>query len=464
LPLVLGRYEMSSSTIAGKNSDAEGERSPSVSKQEKRRRSKATGMHYVRFTTEDRSIIEGLYPEKPDDSAGGVKEWKFNNCYLIKDVGRVGRLWVTRQVQSKDDLPADLQTFQHVEEVEDDAKIPEAPVLSVENLRKWYPLKRGFFETVFSKEELNVKAVDGVSFNIAKGEIFALAGESGSGKTTLGKVVLRLLTSSSGHIFFLGKDITEFEDRQMKPLRRQMQIVFQDPFESLDPRMIIKEIIAEPLRVQGVVEVDAKGRTKHRKMGEEEMEERIKKMLIEVELVPPEEFLFRFPHEMSGGQRQRVAAARAFVLDPRFVVADEPVSMLDVSIRAEIVNLMVDLVRKSQASILFITHDIALAKHIADRIAVLYLGKMMELGSAETLVDKPLHPYTQALVAAVPVPDPESKRTKDVISGEIPSPVDPPQGCRFNTRCPYAHERCTSEEPALVEVEKGHFVACHLYS
>jgi oligopeptide/dipeptide ABC transporter ATP-binding protein len=421
-------------------------------------------MRYVRFTTEDNSIIEGLYPEKPRVSTGTVKDWKFNSCYFIKDVGRVGRLWVTRQVVSKDDLPGDLRTFQHVEEVDDDPKIPEAPVLSVENLRKWYPLKRGFFETVFSKGELNVKAVDGVSFTLSKGEIFALAGESGSGKTTLGKVVLRLLTSTSGHIFFLGRDITEFEDKQMKPLRREMQIVFQDPFESLDPRMIVKEIIAEPLRVQGVLEVDEKGRTKSRKIGEQEMEERIKKMLSEVELVPPEEFLFRFPHEMSGGQRQRVAAARAFVLNPKFVVADEPVSMLDVSIRAEIVNLMVDLVRKSQASILFITHDIALAKHIADRIAVLYLGKMMELGSALTLVDQPLHPYTQALVAAVPVPDPESKRTKDVISGEIPSPVDPPPGCRFNTRCPYAHERCTNEEPPLVEVEKGHYVACHLYS
>jgi oligopeptide/dipeptide ABC transporter ATP-binding protein len=250
----------------------------------------------------------------------------------------------------------------------------------------------------------------------------------------------------------------------MKPLRREMQIVFQDPFESLDPRMIIKEIIAEPLRVQGAADVDKKGKPVTRRIGEQEIEERVKKMLNEVELVPPEEFLYRFPHEMSGGQRQRVAVARAFVLNPSFIVADEPVSMLDVSIRAEIVNLMVDLVKKSQASIIFISHDLALAKHIADRIAVLYLGKMMELGSSENVVDQPLHPYTQALVSAVPVPDPESKRTKDVISGEIPSPVDPPMGCRFHTRCPYAHERCTSEEPALVEVEKSHFVACHLYS
>lgn len=430
----------------------------------KPRKSKKTGMRYVRLRTEDNSIVEGLYHEQQGASKGQPSDLKFNNCYFVSDVGKVGRLWVARPTRSDDNLPDNLPIFKEISEVENDPKIPEAPVLSIENLRKWYPLKRGFFETVFAKSELNVKAVDDVSFHLSKGEIFALAGESGSGKTTLGKVVLRLVTPTSGHIYFLGMDITGFQDKDMKPLRREMQIVFQDPFESLDPRMIIKEIIAEPLRVQGVLEVDENGRTRTRKIGEQEIEERVKKMLNEVELVPPEEFLFRFPHEMSGGQRQRVAAARAFVLNPRFVVADEPVSMLDVSIRAEIVNLMVDLVRKSQASILFITHDIALAKHIADRIAVLYLGKMMELGTAEILVDQPLHPYTQALVAAVPVPDPESKRTKDVISGEIPSPVDPPSGCRFHTRCPYAHERCTTEEPALIEVEKNHYVACHLYS
>jgi oligopeptide/dipeptide ABC transporter ATP-binding protein len=348
--------------------------------------------------------------------------------------------------------------------VEDDPKIPHSPVLTLRNLRKWYPLKRGFFESVISKEEMNVKAVDDVSFELEKGEIFALAGESGSGKTTLGKVALRLVSPSGGNIFFLGRDITKLDDKGMKPLRRQMQIVFQDPFESLDPRMIIKEIIAEPLRVQGVLDIGKDGKPKARKIGEAEVEERVKKMLSEVELVPPEEFLYRFPHEMSGGQRQRVAVARAFVLGPSFVVADEPVSMLDVSIRAEIVNLMVDLVKKSDASILFISHDLALAKHVADRVAVLYLGKMMELGSTDDVIGRPLHPYTQALISAVPVPDPESKRSQDVISGEIPSPVDPPSGCRFHTRCPYAHERCVNDQPPLVEVEKSHYVACHLYT
>lgn len=432
-------------------------------REEKKSKSKKVDLRFVRFGLEDGTVMEALVSPKLQHSKETVKDWTFNRCYLIKDIGRVGRLFSIREFSDSDESTK-LPRFDHLEEVDDDPKVPAAPVVSIENLRKWYPLKKGLFETIFSKEESSVKAVDGVSFALSKGEIFALAGESGSGKTTLGKVLLRLVSPSGGRIYFLGRDITELSDREMKPLRREMQIVFQDPFESLDPRMIIKEIIAEPLRVQGAADVDKKGKPVTRGIGEQEIEERVKKMLSEVELVPPEEFLYRFPHEMSGGQRQRVAVARAFVLNPSFIVADEPVSMLDVSIRAEIVNLMVDLVKKSQASIIFISHDLALAKHIADRIAVLYLGKMMELGSSENVVDQPLHPYTQALVSAVPVPDPESKRTKDVISGEIPSPVDPPLGCRFHTRCPYAHERCTSEEPILVEVERNHFVACHLYS
>ena len=436
-----------------------------IKKNAKPGRSKKTGLLYVRFRTADNSFLEGLVPKKPTATGQSFKDLEFNKCYLIKDVGKIGRLWVLREMAGDEyESSKSLQEFSQIDEAEDNPSIQTGPVLALDNLKKYYPLKRGFFETVLAKEELNVKAVDDVTFNIRKGEVFALAGESGSGKTTLGKVVLRLITPSGGRVLFLGKDITELTDKEMKPLRRQMQIVFQDPFESLDPRMIIKEIIAEPLRVQGSLETDKQGKARTRRMGEPEIEERVKKMLSEVELVPPEEFMYRFPHEMSGGQRQRVAVARAFVLNPSFIVADEPVSMLDVSIRAEIINLMIDLVKKSDASILFISHDIALAKHISDRIGVLYLGKMMELGDAGMVVDQPLHPYTQALISAVPVPDPESKRAKDVISGEIPSPVDPPSGCRFHTRCPYAHERCVDEQPPLLEVEANHFVACHLYS
>jgi oligopeptide/dipeptide ABC transporter ATP-binding protein len=324
-------------------------------------------------------------------------------------------------------------------------------VLRVENLKKHFPLRRGFFETILSREEATVKAVDGISFNVRKGEIIGLAGESGSGKTTTGRLLLRLTKPTDGSIYFQGKDIAKLDDAELRGLRRDMQIIFQDPFESLDPRMTIKEIVAEPLRAQKIAK------------NEKEVLEMVKGALNDVELVPPEEFLLRFPHELSGGQRQRVAVARAFILSPKFVVADEPVSMLDVSIRAEILNLMVDLVEKKGASVVLITHDLAVTKHVCDRVVVMYLGKVMETSGSAQLIDQPLHPYTQALIAAVPVPDPSYKRG-DVISGEIPSPVNPPPGCRFHTRCPFAHERCRIEEPPLVEVEKDHYVACHLYT
>ncbi len=332
-----------------------------------------------------------------------------------------------------------------------EVEVSEDYIIEVENLKKHFPLKKGFFESLVSKQEITVKAVDGVSFNVKKGEILGLAGESGSGKTTIGRLLLRLVKPTEGSIYFNGKDITKMKDSELKPLRREIQIIFQDPYESLDPRMTIKEIIAEPLRIQKICK------------NEEEVEERVKAIMNDVEVTPPEEFMHRFPHELSGGQRQRIAVARAFVLGPKFVVADEPVSMLDVSIRAEILNLMIDLVKKRGSSVVLITHDLAVSKHVCDRVVVMYLGKMMEMAGSSELIDSPLHPYTQALIAAVPVPDPNYKRN-DVIGGEIPSPINPPPGCRFNTRCPYAHERCTIEEPAFVEVEKGHYVACHLYT
>ena len=323
-------------------------------------------------------------------------------------------------------------------------------IVSASDLKKYFPIKRGFFTTLFSASDLFVKAVDGIDFYVKKGEIFGLVGESGSGKTTTGRLLLRLQSPTQGKILYKGQDITNLSPKEMKPLRRKMQIIFQDPFESLDPRMTIKDIVAEPLRIQRVTS------------GEGELEERVKQILRDVELLPPEEFMLRFPHEMSGGQRQRVAVARAFVLDPDFVVADEPVSMLDVSIRAEILNLMISLVQKRGASFLYITHDLALARHMCDRIAVMYLGRIVELGDVDAIIKMPLHPYTKALIAAVPVPDPSSKRIGEVISGEIPSPIFPPPGCHFHTRCPYVHTRCTLEDPPLIEVEPNHWVACHL--
>ena len=325
-------------------------------------------------------------------------------------------------------------------------------IMKVEHLKKYFPVSLGFFRTVFSKEELFVRAVDDVSFDIRKGEIFGLAGESGSGKTTTGRLLLRLVDSTSGKIEFHGRDITGIEEQEMKVLRRNMQIIFQDPYESLNPRMTVGDIVAEPLRLL------------EKSISPSEVEKRVNQILEDVELTPPTEFFFRFPHELSGGQRQRVAVARAFVVNPEFIVADEPVSMLDVSIRAEILRLMIALVQKYKASFLYITHDLALARHMCDRLAVMYLGKIMEWGDAESVIFEPLHPYTKALIEAVPVPDPTASRVASVIKGEIPSPVNPPPGCRFHTRCPsYIGDICRTKEPQLIDVGKKHFVACHLY-
>ncbi len=321
--------------------------------------------------------------------------------------------------------------------------------LSVVDLKKWFPVRKNFVSTLMSKETKYVKAVDGVSFDIAKGEIFALAGESGCGKTTTGKTLLRLLEPTGGHIYFRGQDITGIGKREMKDLRRRMQIVYQDPYESLNPRMTVHDIIAEPISIHDLANTTA------------EVNELIYRSLQDVELVPPEEFIGRFPHELSGGQRQRVAIARTMVMNPEFIVADEPISMLDVSIRAGLLKIMLKSGEAKGVTYLFITHDLAYARHICDRGAIMYLGKIVEMTDMDDLVNNPLHPYTVALMAAVPVPDPQIEKAKAIIGGEVPTPIDPPSGCRFHPRCPKATDICKREEPKLDEYEEGHLVACH---
>lgn len=324
------------------------------------------------------------------------------------------------------------------------------PVVKVENLKKWFPVRMGLFRSIMGGKELFVRAVDDISFEVKLKEIYGLAGESGSGKTTTGRILVRLISPTDGKIFFKNQDISSLSDRALKPIRRKMQIIFQDPYESLNPRKYIRSIIEEPLLIHGIVG--------------KEVEDRVYEGMENVQLTPPEEFLFRFPHEISGGQRQRVAVARALVLKPEFIVADEPVSMLDVSIRAEVLNLMTDLRDKLGVSFLYITHDLALARHICDNLAIMYLGKIMEKGPTEAVLKEPLHPYTQALISAVPIPDPTSRRIEVSVKGEIPSPVNPPSGCRFHTRCPaYMGDICRTKEPPLIEVAKNHYVACHLH-
>jgi peptide/nickel transport system ATP-binding protein len=332
-------------------------------------------------------------------------------------------------------------------------KAPSEDDITIEarNLRKYYPLKMGFFKTLLTKNTPNVHAVERVNFVIKKEEILGLVGESGCGKTTTGRLLLRLIEPTEGKVFFKNIDVTALSEEEMRKMRRRMQIIFQDPYESLNPRLSIFDTVAEPVRIQKIAQ------------SEREVHERVMKVLEDLDMVPPEEYIYRFPHELSGGQRQRIAISRAFILHPEFIVADEPLSMLDASIRSEVARLLLGMVKKLHCSFLYITHDIALARYMCDRVAVMYLGDIVEKGPAESLILKPQHPYTEALVAAVPVPDPTARRIEIVLKGEVPSAINPPPGCRFHPRCPYAWDLCQKEEPKLIQTEENRFVACHKY-
>ncbi|RLF24597.1 MAG: oligopeptide ABC transporter ATP-binding protein [Thermoprotei archaeon] len=324
------------------------------------------------------------------------------------------------------------------------------PILRVVNLKKYFPLRRGFIETLLSRRRLYVRAVDGISFNVGEGKVFCLAGESGCGKTTTARLILRLIPPTDGKVYYKGVDIFSLKGKELKRVRQEMQMIFQDPYQSLNPRMRIFDIVNEPLDIN------------RKDLSYEEKREIVYKALEDVRL-DPEEVVDKFPHELSGGERQRVAIARALVLRPRVIVADEPVSMLDASIRVSILNLLMDLKEKYNLTMIYITHDLAQVRYLGDDMAVMYLGKIVEMGPVDEVLDRPVHPYTQALISNVPIPDPTLSRKKIVIRGEVPSPVNPPPGCRFHPRCPYAREICRREEPKILEIEKGHYVACHLY-
>jgi oligopeptide/dipeptide ABC transporter ATP-binding protein len=317
-------------------------------------------------------------------------------------------------------------------------------LLSVDDLQKYFPIRKG---ALIERTVGHVKAVDGVSFDIAEGETLGLVGESGSGKSTTGYCILQLLKPTGGKVQFMGKELTEIGREDLRRMRREMQIVFQDPYSSLDPRMTVGGIVAEPLEVHGI------GTRSSRR-------ETVRRLLDIVGFNP--NFTNRYPHEFSGGQRQRIGIARALAPGADLIVCDEAVSALDVSVKAQIVNLLADLQDRLGLSMLFISHDLAIVEHLTHRVAVMYLGKIVELADRRTLFARPHHPYTRALLSAVPVPDPRARRQRITLRGDVPSPINPPSGCRFHTRCPFVFDRCRTEEPVLREVSPGQLSACHL--
>ena len=317
-----------------------------------------------------------------------------------------------------------------------------APLLEVSRLKKHFAVTRGL-----AREKAFVRAVDGVDFAVGRGETLGLVGDSGCGKTTVGRLILRLIDPTEGEIRLAGAELTALDRKALQPLRRSFQIIFQDPYASLNPRMTVSEIVGRPMEIHGLI--------RHA-----DRDEKVAELLATVGL--RREQLGRYPHEFSGGQRQRIGIARALATQPKLVVADEPTSALDVSVQAQILNLMKDLQRRFGLTYLFISHNIGVIRHISDRVAVMYLGKVVEMADKHALFAEPTHPYTQALLAAVPSLDPRQKRVDDILEGDVPSPVNPPSGCRFRTRCQHAHERCAVEEPVFREIEPNHWVSCHL--
>ncbi|KXS49486.1 MAG: peptide/nickel transport system ATP-binding protein [Halanaerobium sp. 4-GBenrich] len=317
-------------------------------------------------------------------------------------------------------------------------------LLEVKNLKKYFPVKAG----IFKKTVAHVKAVDDISFAVKEGETLGLVGESGCGKSTTGRTILRLLEATAGEVIFEGKSVMDLDKKAMRAIRRDMQIIFQDPYASLNPRMTVADIVGEPLDIHKLAK------------NKKERNEKVREILENVGLGA--EYMHRYPHEFSGGQRQRIGVARALAVDPKLIIADEPVSALDVSVQAQVVNLLQDLQKEYGLTYLFIAHDLSVVKHISDRVAVMYLGKIVELTDKHELYSNPKHPYTQSLLSAIPEADPKKKKNRIVLEGDVPSPVDPPSGCRFHPRCPKAFEPCSVKEPEFKEYGDGHFAACHL--